>query len=317
MPMNRVQFQPGLSMHEFVDLYGTDDKCELAVKSWRWPQGFVCPACGQAEHSEFRRGSLLYFQCRACRRQTSLISGSVFGSTKLPLRLWFLAMHLLTQAKNGVSSLELMRHIGASYPTAWAIKHKLMEAMRQREESRQLTGRIEIDDAYLGGECVGGKAGRGSPNKVPFVAAVQTTEAGQPVLACLSKRPFTSEAIEQFMERSVVAPATVVSDGLACFNVVKERGIRHERHVTGGGAASSKRPEFAAVNTILGNLKTAFSGTYHAFEFSKYADRYLAQVQYCFNRRFNLRTILERLARTVCLTEHRSIPALRLAEVAC
>ena len=164
---------------------------------------------------------------------------------------------------------------------------------------------------------MGGKAGRGSPDKVPFVAAVQTTEAGQPILACLSRRPFTSEAIQQFMERSVVAPATVVSDGLACFNVVKERGIRHERHVTGGGATSAKRPEFAAVNTVLGNLKTSIAGTFHAFDFAKYADRYLAQVQYCFNRRFDLRTILERLARAVCLTEHRSIHELRLAEVAC
>ena len=60
-------------------------------------------------------------------------------------------MHLLTQAKNNVAGLELMRHLGVCYQTAWLIKHKLLEVMRQREKGRQLTGRIDVDDAYLGG----------------------------------------------------------------------------------------------------------------------------------------------------------------------
>ena len=123
-------------------------------------------------------------------------------------------MHLITQAKNNVSALELKRHLGVSYPTAWMMKHKLMEVMRQREQFRQLTGRVEIDYAYLGGEVRGGKAGRGSPNKVAFVAAVQTSEVGAPALMCLSRRPFTKESIEDFAERSLAAPATLVCDGL-------------------------------------------------------------------------------------------------------
>ena len=230
MAMNKVQFQRGLSMVEFFDLYGTQEKCEEVVREWRWPRGFVCPSCGQCEHSEFRRRTLLYFQCCACRHQCSLISGTVFASTKLALPRWFLAMHLMTQAKNNVAALELRRHLGVSYPTAWAIKHKLMELMRLREEPRQLTGRVEIDDAYLGGECPGGKPGRGSPNKVPFVAAVQTTESGAPFLVCLSKRPFTKESILQFAEQSLAAPATLVSDGLGC--LCGRQGPRHHSRAT-------------------------------------------------------------------------------------
>ena len=76
-----------------------------------------------------------------------------------------------------------------SYPTALLVKHKLMEVMYLREEGRQLTGRIEADDAYLGGERAGGKRERGSENKVAFVAAAQTTESGKAVLICLSLRP--------------------------------------------------------------------------------------------------------------------------------
>jgi len=102
----------------------------------------------------------------------------------LGLTRWFLAMHLLTQSKNNVAALELMRHLGVCYKTAWLIKHKLMEVMRVREDSRVLDGRVEIDDAYLGGELAGGKSGRGSENKVPFIAAVQTTPDGQPQFAC-------------------------------------------------------------------------------------------------------------------------------------
>jgi hypothetical protein len=315
MAMNRVQFQKGLSMQEFMDRYGSVEQCEQAVKAWRWPDGFTCPACASAVHSSFRRGTLLYLQCSACRHQTSLVSGTIFEATKLPLTRWFLAMHLLTQAKNNVSALELMRHLGVSYRTAWLVKHKLMEAMRQREEGRQLSGRVEIDDAYLGGEHPGGKRGRGSENKVSFLAAVQTTEDGQAVLACLSRRPFTQEAVADFMGQSLALPLTLVSDGLGCFTAVAGLGAVHQRIVTGGGAASAKLPQFRAVNTVLSNLKTALSGTYHAVKFAKYAHRYLAEFQYRFNRRFDLRRILGRLVVAAVQTPPQPRRIIRLAEV--
>jgi transposase-like protein len=317
MAQNKVQYQRGLSMPEFFDGYGSAGQCEALIRSWRWPGGFVCSRCQGTWHSEFRRHDRLYFQCSGCRYQCSLVSGTVFESSKLALPKWFLAMHLMTQAKNNVSALELKRHLGVSYPTAWLLKHKIMETMRLREQSRQLTGRIEIDDAYLGGEVQGAKAGRGSPNKVPFVAAVQTTQSGQPIFLCLSQRAFTKESIQAFAEQSLAAPATLVSDGLGCFTAVHGMGILHEPHVTGGGAASAKHPSFLAVNTALGNIKTSLSGTYHAFGFRKYAHRYLAQVQYLFNRRFNLRAILEQLARAAAQAQPCGMRAVRAAELRC
>ena len=172
MTMNRVQFQPGLSMPEFFERYGTESKCRAALESARWPNGFVCPNCGGAARTSFERGGLRYWQCGACAQQCSLISGTIFESTKLPLSRWFLAMQLLTQSKNNVSALELMRQLGVSYRTAWLLKHKIMEAMRVREQHRELDGRVEMDDAYLGGERSGGKVGRGSENTLAFVAAV-------------------------------------------------------------------------------------------------------------------------------------------------
>lgn len=313
MATNKIQFQRGLSMAEFLEQYGSEEGCETALTLWRWPQGFACPLCGGPSSCSFRRGGRQLWQCARCRHQSSVTSGTVFESTKLPLTSWFLAMHLLTQAKNNVSALELSRHLGVTYKTAWLLKHKVMEVMRLREDSRQLSGRVEIDDAYLGGERTGGKPGRGSENKVPFVAAVQTSADGQAVRACFAPIPFTKDALEKFAAKSLALPLTLVSDGLGCFKAATA-GAVHERIVTGGGKASVKLPHFRAVNTVLSNLKTALSGTYHAFDFTKYAHRYLAEAQYRFNRRFDLRSILRRLLNVAAQTPPRPARVIRAAE---
>ena len=101
-----------------------------------------------------------------------------FRIDALPLRVWFRAIYHLTQTKQGISSIELGRRLGVTQTTAWKIKHKLKQVMLERDATKRLTGRIEIDDAYLGGERSGGKRGRGDPGKTPFVVAVETTAEG-------------------------------------------------------------------------------------------------------------------------------------------
>jgi ribosomal protein L37AE/L43A len=169
MARNKVQFQKGLSEAAFDALYGTEEKCRVAVIASRWPHGFECPACGGRAYCEVRSRGL--FQCNACRRQTSPIAGTIFASTHVSLQLWFRALYHLTQSKQGISSVELGRRLGVTQTTAWTIKHKLAQVMMERDASKQLSGRVELDDAYLGGERTGGKRGRGAPGKTPFVAA--------------------------------------------------------------------------------------------------------------------------------------------------
>jgi transposase-like protein len=316
MPMNRVQFQKGLSLPEFMERYGSEAQCEQALIAARWPSGFVCPRCTVTDvRTTFRRDGRQYWQCAGCQYQCSVLSGTVFEASKLPLTRWFMAMQLLTQSKNNVSALELKRQLGVCYRTAWLLKHKLLEAMRLAEAGRQLTGRVEIDDAYLGGERSGGKAGRGSENKVPFVAAVQTTEDGKPHLACLSQRRFTNAALEDFFAARTALPLTVVSDGLGCFTVSASLGAVHDQEVTGGGKASVLNEKFWAVNTLIGNVKTALTGTYHAIKFAKYGYRYLAEVQFRFNRRYNMRAMLGYLLRALAATPRRPERGIRVAEV--
>src|SRR6201991_1396926 len=138
MARNKVQFQKGLSEAQFAVLYGTEDQCREAVMRWRWPSGFVCPVCAGQHHSVVKTRAL--YQCTACRRQTSVIAGTIFAATKVPLCTWFRAMYHLTKSKGGISSIELGRRLGVTQTTAWKIKHKLMQAMMERDATKTPDG---------------------------------------------------------------------------------------------------------------------------------------------------------------------------------
>lgn len=112
MSRNRVQFQKSLSEPEFEALYGTEALCIKAVVAARWPKGFVCPRCAHPHAHALTTRAL--FQCAKCRSQTSLIAGTIFQSTKLPLRIGFRALYHLTQAKNGVSALSTVATTSAA-----------------------------------------------------------------------------------------------------------------------------------------------------------------------------------------------------------
>ncbi len=192
--------------------------------------------------------------------------------------------------------MELGRLAGLSYPTAWRMKHKLMQVMYERETTTRLSGRVEVDEAYLGGENPGGKAGRGSENKGPFIAAVQTNNQNNPLYVVFTKvKGFSQAEVKAWAARSLVSATTVVSDGLWCFQSVTQAGCIQQREVVGKGRKSTDMECLSWVNTILGNLKNAINGTYHAFDFEKYAHRDLGEYQYRYNRRFDLAALLPRI----------------------
>jgi len=122
------------------------------------------------------------FQCNGCRKQTSVTAGTIFAASKLPLRVWFKAMYLVTQTKKGISSIELGRRLGVTQTTAWTLKHKLAQVMIERNAAKRLKGDVQMDDAYMGGSRPG-TSGRGAAGKTPFVAAVSMTRDGKPFAA--------------------------------------------------------------------------------------------------------------------------------------
>ena len=221
MPRSPVQFQKGQSLAEFTDRYGS--AMPGSPLPARWPQGFEC---------RMRAQTLLPAALPQCLPmhplpEVSLTASTVFANTKLK--------YLLTQSKNGLSAMALGRQLGVSYNTAWSLKHKLMQVMKERDESGRLGHIVQVDDAYLGGETRGGKRGRGAEGKTPFVAAVQVTEEGRPVALRMScVKGFRKQEIDRHLRRETV----VYSDGLACFRGVEEAGCEHRPRVTGGGPVS-------------------------------------------------------------------------------
>jgi len=308
-----VQFQNGMSEDEFEMRFGTEDKCWAHLVQWRWPKGFVCPICGGDKYSLLIVGRRRLFQCSQCRTQTSVTAGTIFASTKLPLKKWFRAIYHLTQGKGGISSVELARRLGVSQNTAWKISHKLMQVMLERERQQRLAGRVEMDDAYLGGKRRGGKRGRGAPGKVPFIAAVETTGSGQPHKMKLCRvKGFRRDEVQRVSKRILRSGALVVTDRLPCFSGVQAAGCRHEP-VQDSGRKTVQDSVFKWVNTMLGNVKSALLGTYRAVR-SKHTPRYLASFGYRFNRRYDLAAMLTRLAWVSLRTPPMPYRLLKLAE---
>jgi transposase-like protein len=225
----------GLSEAAFRERFGTEEACREALFQMRWREGLSCPACGRRGFCALRTRKV--FQCNRCKKQLSLTAGTVFQDTKLPLTTWFAAVYHLTQGKNGISSIELARRLGVRQPTAWLVKHKLMRAMAAREAAKpKLSGRVEVDDAYLGGERQGGKRGRGAAGKTPIVAAVETTPERKPRRLRLSVvKGFRKKEVERIAKRDFEPGSDVVSDGLSCWPTVEKAGCPHRPVVTGSG----------------------------------------------------------------------------------
>ena len=313
MPRNRVQHQKGLSDDAFEQRY-PDEKAWFA---WRWPEGFKCPRCAQTEYSEIRNRQLLQCRQSAMPVPASLIAGTILQGTKLPMRVWFRAMHLLAQGKKGLSNIELGRRLGISTNAAWRVQHKLMQAMLERDRRYKLGAagpRIEIDEAYIGGERTGEGSGRGRRGHTPLSSRSRpprTVGRCTPdCRSCAGSGPAKPNAYAP----GVAAGTTVVSDGGQWFRCIAEQpGIAHERHVTGSDRRAARHPAFRWANTVLANVKNSLLATHRAVG-AKHLPRYLGAFAWRFNRRFILKTIHERLAIAATTTPPMPYPLLKLAE---
>ena len=289
----------GLSEAAFQAAYGTEAQCRAVVEKLRWPDGFVCPLCGGQEGKWLSTRPKL--QCRSCRHQVSLTAGTIFHATKLPLTSWFLAMWLIATAKNGISSVELGRRLGVKQTNAWSLKQKIMQVMAEREGRKRLDGRVEMDDPYLGGQRPG-KRGRGAAGKQPFVAAVSTTDERRPrKIKLLPVKGFRKKEINKLLAQHLASTSRLVTDGLNCWTVIDEAGLEHRAIVTGSGKQAARSSPFKWVNTTLGNIKAAITGTYRQIT-PAHAGRYLASFAWRYNRRFELASLIPRLVHSAVRT---------------
>ena len=153
-------------------MFADDDAC-LDYLDWlRWPDGWSCPACA------CERGWLLASgrrECAGCGRQSSVTAGTIFHRTRTPLTVWFAAAWQLTSQKHGISALGLQRVLGlGSYQTAWAMLHRYRAAMVRPGRPR-LSGEVEVDETYIGGEEPG-RHGRRTDKKAIVAIAAEVRE---------------------------------------------------------------------------------------------------------------------------------------------
>src|SRR5690349_7383945 len=286
-------------MPSFMAQFGTDEQCREYLLKARWPDGFRCTACGHGDAYALR--TKIVYECVACRKQHSLLAGTIFEQTKTGLAKWFLAAYLVTSSKGGIAATELRRQLGlGSYQTAWTWLHKLRKAM-VRPDRRPLAGRVEADESYVGGPRPG-KRGRGAAGKTLVAGAV---EAGRGEARCrrlgrlrLAVVPDASAAsLEGFLGAAVATPAAVATDGWAGYAGLPAEGYAHEPIDPGasGGGPALRLP---GIHLVFGLAKRWLLGTHHGAVSPKHLPAYLDEYVFRFNRR-TARSISHGFARLV------------------
>jgi len=267
---------------EFLEWFPDEAACLAFLEGLRWPEGFVCPACGTAaEPYRATRGRLI---CPACRHQASVGAGTIFDKTRTPLTAWFAAAWYVTNQKHGVSALGLKGVLGlGSYQTAWTIMHKLRRAMVRPGRDR-LSGDVEADETYVGGPEPGLR-GRQTRKKAIVAIAVEIPQPRGFGRARLRRIPDVSGQSLLSFVRDAVEPGSIIhTDGWRGYNGLPEAGYTRKKTVLSdsGDPAHVSMP---AVHRVASLLKRWLLGTHQGSVGPEQLDYYLDEFTLRFNRR--------------------------------
>jgi hypothetical protein len=272
------------SLPEFQRRFPDEAACAGYLSAARWPDGFVCPACGQ------RKAWLLQtkawtFECAACGKQTSVTAGTIMHHSKLPLTTWFWAAYLMATHSNGISALQLQRQLGlGSYKSAWLICAKLRRSMVASGRS-PLAGLVEVDETEIAcrskNDPPAGGGGRSHQGKILVVGAVEVQDGGAgPGRVRLKQVPdYSARSLHAFLTANLAPGATAKTDGWSGYPGAP--GVEHDPHVVGKMAAHIVLPW---AHRIFSNLKVWALGVYHGLR-RKHLQTYLDEFVFRFNRR--------------------------------
>jgi len=259
-----------------------DDEACLDYLDWlRWGQGWRCPVCAGERGWMLASGRR---ECAACGRQASVTAGTIFHRTRTPLSVWFAAAWQMTSQKHGISALGLQRVLGlGSYQTAWAMLHRYRSAM-VRPGRELLSGRVEADETYVGGEEPG-VSGRQTDRKAIVAIAVEVRDPrgfGRARLRCVPD--VSAASLVGFVCDSVKPGAVVLTDGWASYNRLPDHGYTREKVVvsSSGDPAHVSMP---AVHRVAALLKRWLLGTHQGSVGTEHLDAYLNEFAFRFNRR--------------------------------
>lgn len=278
--MVEIEDYPG-NLVEFGERFSTDAACRGYLEKIRWPDGFRCPACRGT--GAWPTGRLGLWECRGCHRQTSATAGTIFEGTRKPLRFWFLAMWLITSEKNGISALGLQRELGFTrYETVWTWLHKLRRAMVRPGRDR-LSGRVEVDETYLGGEEEGLR-GREVENKFIVAIAAEEDGAGMGRVRLRRVEDVSQRSLLPFVQEAVEPGSVIHTDGWKGYAKLPSHGYKHE--VTNVSRSEELAHELLPrVHRVAALLKRWLLGTHQGSVGKHHLDYYLDEFTFRFNRR--------------------------------
>lgn len=260
--------------------FSSEAACREYLSQLRWPDGFRCPRCSGTKSWPKVDGLV---RCAGCDYQVSVTAGTIFQDSRLPLTLWFRAVWWVTSQKNGVSAMGLQRVLGLkSYKTAWTMLHKLRRAMVRPGRDR-LSGRVEVDEAFVGGEEEGAH-GRQTESKA--MVAVAAEEDGRGIGRIRMRRiaDASADSLMPFVEGSVEPGSVVHTDGWLGYAPLKGKAYRHEVTFLKGNSQSASEL-MPRVHLAVALLKRWLLGTHQGGVSIEHLDAYLDEFTFRFNRR--------------------------------
>jgi hypothetical protein len=301
--------QENISDMNFLEIakrYPSEKSCRELVKSYREREGVVCRNCGSREH--YWNTGVDSFDCKKCGTRTTLRSGTVMESSKLPFHYWIYAIFFETMTKKGISALELQRQLGHNrYEPIWAMLHKIRAVMGQRDKKYMLDGIVELDDAFYKTHSDETdedkpKRGRGSKkqSKVLVMSKIEPRR-GRPKKHKKSSAfryvrmvvipDSSSETMNKETKEKLTPETTVKTDGWRGFNRMREIITKHIRKIVPPKESSKVLPW---VHTMIANTKRNLLGIHHNIK-DIYLQNYLDEFCYKTNRRFFGEKLFERL----------------------
>lgn len=277
---------------QIAKYFSDEGEAYKLVERLRWPSGPVCPHCGVIDHAYYlapkegprktRTGNTSdrrVWKCGTCRKQFSVLVGTIFEDSRIPLSKWLLAIHEMCADKNGVSALELSRKLDITYKSAWFMAHRIREAMKRPPLLGKLQGTIEVDETYIGGRAKG-KRGRGAANKTPVVSLVERDgEVRSQVMAQV-----TSANVGRVMQEHIEPTATVMTDQFQAYKTPGRRFANHEVVDHSKDEYVRGRTHTNTAEGYFSQLKRSIDGTHHHVS-EKHLDRYLAEFDYRYSTR--------------------------------
>ena len=274
------------TFNDFLERFDSEEACLAYVEQIRWPNGFVCPHCGVIDEPWRMKGGTL--RCKACRKRTSITSGTIFDKTRYPMRTWFHVMWHVCGQKNGVSALGLKRELGfGSYQTAWAWMHKLRRAMVRPD--RDMIGGpgvvVEVDETFVGGLSNAKTKGRSPHGKAIVVIAVEAHERGAGRVRLGRVKDTTAETLIDYVLANVKRGSIIHTDGLTSYNDIGKYQYTHVVTNMSDRDTPAAHVAMPHAHRVASLLKRWLLGTHQGGMSREQLDYYLDEYVFRFNRR--------------------------------